>query len=317
MTAAGSATAAMVPAWAGGGLRSPVLVLALAALFWSGNFIAGRALRGQIDPLTLNFARWLLALALIAPFVWQGAMTSFHVLRREWRLILSLGATGIAMFHTLVYMALKSTTATNALMILSLAPIVTLFGAVAIGMEQATRRQLVGASVSVIGAGVLISRGKVATILTEGFNAGDLWMLLAVVVWASYSLLLRRRPTNMPSSVALAASIVAALALMAPLLIIRAPTCLSDFESVSLLLSIGYIAIFASAIAFLLWSYRVSRLGPARAGQFLHLMPVFGAGLAVLLLGELPTPTQIAGALLVLSGIAIVERRPRQNGFTG
>jgi len=121
----------------------------------------------------------------------------------------------------------------------------------------------------------------------------------------------------MPSSVALAASIVAALALMAPLLIIRAPTRLSDFESLSLLLSIGYIAIFASAIAFLLWSYGVSRLGPARAGQFLHLMPVFGAGLAVLLLGELPTPTQIAGALLVLSGIAIVERRPRQNGFTG
>ena len=142
-------------------------------------------------------------------------------------------------------------------------------------------------------------------------------MLLAMVVWASYSLLLRRRPTDMPSSVALAASIVAALALMVPLLIIRAPTRLSDFESLSLLLSIGYIAIFASAIAFLLWSYGVSRLGPARAGQFLHLMPVFGAGIAVLLLGELPTPTQIAGALLVLSGIAIVERRPRQNGFAG
>src|SRR5260370_1377575 len=104
-------------------LRAPGLALSLAALFWSGNFIVGRALRDQIDPVTLNFSRWLIALLLLAPFVRRDLRGSLPVLRRHWRLIVGLGATGIASFHTMVYLALESTSATNALLTLSLAPI--------------------------------------------------------------------------------------------------------------------------------------------------------------------------------------------------
>jgi drug/metabolite transporter (DMT)-like permease len=130
------------PGGARAAFRSPAVALALAALFWSGNFVAGRALRGQVDPVTLNFLRWLIALALIAPFVWRSTAASLAVLRREWRLILALGATGIASFHTLVYLALQSTTATSALLMLSLAPIVTLLASAAVGMEHPTNSQI-------------------------------------------------------------------------------------------------------------------------------------------------------------------------------
>ena len=205
-------------------LRSPAPALALAALFWSGNFVAGRALRGHVDPVTLNFLRWLIALALIAPFIWRSTAASLPVLWREWRLVLALGATGIASFHTLVYLALQTTTATNALLMLSLAPIVTLLGSAAFGMEHPTNRQIGGALISIVGAGVLIRRGNLTGILSQGFNAGDLWMLLAVVIWAAYSLLLRRRPADLPSPVALAASIASALAMMVPVLILGAST---------------------------------------------------------------------------------------------
>ena len=88
----------------GAALRSPALALALAALFWSGNFVAGRALRGAVDPVTLNFLRWLIALAIIAPFVWRGTLAALPALRREWRLIAALGASGIATFHILIYL---------------------------------------------------------------------------------------------------------------------------------------------------------------------------------------------------------------------
>jgi drug/metabolite transporter (DMT)-like permease len=293
--------------------RSPALALAVAALFWSGNFVAGRALRGLVDPVTLNFLRWLIALALIAPFVWRSTVASLPVLRREWRLILALGATGIASFHTLVYLALQSTTATSALLMLSLAPIVTLLASAAVGMEHPTNRQIGGALISIVGAGVLITRGNFTGILAQGFNVGDLWMLLAVVVWAAYSLLLRRRPADLRSPVALAASISAALAMMAPLLMLGTPTPVAALGSFPVLLSIAYIAIFASAIAFLFWTYGVSRLGPTRAGQFVNLMPIFGAGLAFSVLGEVPTLAQVAGAALVLSGIAFVESRAREH----
>ena len=117
-------------------LKSPALALALATLFWSGNFVAGRALRDSVDPLTLNFLRWMVALALIAPFVWRDTITALPALRREWKLILALGATGIAAFHVLVYLALQSTTVTSALLILSLAPIATLVGSACLRQEQ-------------------------------------------------------------------------------------------------------------------------------------------------------------------------------------
>lgn len=292
-------------------LRSPALALAGAALFWSGNFVAGRALAGQVDPLTLNFVRWLLALVVLAPFVWQSTAAHLPVLRREWRLVLAMGATGLASFHTLTYLALQSTTATNALLVLSLAPITILLSAALCGMERLTGRRIAGAVISIAGAAVLISRGRLEDLLTTGINTGDLWMLLGIVIWAAYSLLLRRRPADLPPAVAMTGSAIAAVALMLPLWLVTAPPLTEALLSAPMLLSIGYIAVFASAIAFLLWIYGVARLGPSRAGQFVHLMPIFGAGLAFVILGEVPTQAQLTRAALVLSGIAVVEWRVR------
>lgn len=286
-------------------LTSPALALALAALFWSSNFVAARGLRELVDPLTLNFVRWLIALALLAPFVWRG--TDFAVVRREWRLILALGATGLAGFQTLTFHALQSTTATNALLVLSLVPIVTLFGSCLIWSERPVARQIAGSAISIVGAAVLITRGDIAGILAGGVNPGDLWMLLGVFLWSAYTLLLRVRPADLPLPATLAASAAAALALMALPLALLAPTPLAALVSPSVLLGIGYIAV-SSVIPFLLWLRGVARIGPARAGQFLHLMPVFGAGLAFVVLGEMPMPAQIAGAALVLAGLAVFER---------
>lgn len=306
MTAALTSTA-RVPSAA----RSPALALGLATLFWSGNFVAGRALRGAVDPLTLNFLRWLIALVFMAPFVWRGAAASLPALRREWRLVAALGATGIASFHTLVYLALQSTTATNALLMLSVAPITTVFGAAILAREFPPARHVAGALVSIAGAAVLITRGDVSIAVSQGFNRGDLWMVVAVLVWTAYSLLLRRRPSDLPPTILLAASIAAGLAMMLPPLVLVTATPFRLTMSPPVLLSIAYIGLFASPVAFLLWAHGVSALGPARAGQFLNLMPIFGAALAFALLGEVPTGAQVLGAALVLSGIAVAEGRAR------
>jgi drug/metabolite transporter (DMT)-like permease len=301
-------TAQTLPKRMGAKCSFPMLALMLASLFWSGNFIAGRALRGLIDPLTLNFARWALALVLMGPFVWRDVVASMPVLRREWRLIFALGATGIAAFHTLVYFALQRTTATNALLILALAPAATVTGAAALRIEPLRPIEFFGNLLSLVGAALLITRGKLPT-STEAFNAGDLLMLLAVAVWAAYSLLLRRRPSDLSQAVTLSASIVASLVLLAPFLLLFAPTPFTIVPSRLVLLCITYVALFASALSFLFWSHGVSQLGPARASQFVQLMPVFGAALSYLMLGETLTSTQIGGAMLVMFGIAVVQHR--------
>lgn len=293
-------------------LRSPVLALTLAALFWSGSFVVGRALRDEIDPVAVTFARWFIALLLFAPFVWRDLARNFHAVVREWRLVAALGATGIALFHPLVYVALQHTSATNALITLSLAPAVILLGASAIAGQRPTMHQLGGAAISLAGALVLITRGDVGVLTATGLNVGDLWMLAAVAVWAAYSLLLRRRPADLPQTVTLVSSIAAALPLLLPFTLLAAPSLTPSATlsvSVPLLLGVGYIAIFGSVVGFLFWSYGVAELGPSRAGQFVHLMPVFGAALAFVFLGEPLSTPQIMGAALVLTGLVLIEQR--------
>jgi drug/metabolite transporter (DMT)-like permease len=281
--------------------------LTCAVLLWSGNFIAGRALRGEIDPLTLNLVRWTVCLLIFLPWVGSKLWQHRRVVVREWRLLTGLGASGIAAFHTLVYLALTDTTAINALLMLSLAPAAILIGAALVGLSLPSRLQWAGTLVSLAGAAVLVLRGDLGALGDLAFGRGDLWMLCAVVLWAIYSLLLRRRPADLPADVTLAASIVPALVLLLGAVVFQGATLPPPTPRV--IGSIAYIAIFASLIAFLLWSHGVDVIGPERAGQFIHLMPLFGAALATGLLGEAIVPSQVAGGVLVFAGIALVQRR--------
>ena len=284
------------------------LALAAATLLWSGNFIVGRALRADIDPATLNLLRWALSLLIFVPWVGAKSWRHPYVIAREWRLLIALGATGIAAFHTLVYLALMTTTALNALLMLSLAPAAILGGSVLTGGTRLSRAQWAGALLSLVGACILVTRGDPAVLSSLSSARGDLWMLAAVTLWAVYSLLLRRRPADLPSDVALAASIVPALGLLL-LAVALIPGTNSPTLTPRMLMALLYLAVFASLAGFLLWSYGVERIGPERAGQFLHLMPVFGAALAGVLLDEAIVPAQMIGALCVFAGIALVKSR--------
>lgn len=282
------------------------LALSAAALLWSGNFIVGRALHGEIDPAGFNLLRWTVCLAAMLPWVGAKAWRHRAVVAREWRLLLGLGATGIAAFHSLVYLALQTTTAIHALLMLSLTPTAMLGVSALQTRSRPTRGQLLGTVVSLLGAGVLVTRGHALS--GPLFHTGDLWMLAAVLLWALYSALLRTRPTDLPQDVTLACSIVPALGLLLPW-VMASPGPWPDASTVRVLAALAYVGLFASMLAFLLWSYGVSVLGPERAGPFVQLMPVFGAGMAMAWLGEQLGLAQVAGAAGVLAGIALVLRR--------
>lgn len=288
--------------------RLAPVALSLATLFWSGNFIAGRALRDDIDPVTLNTLRWGLACVLFLPFVGAACLRHGAAIRQQWRWLLALGATGIAGFHTVVYLALTRTTATNALLVLALAPAAILIGSALIRASRPGRLQWAGSVLSLAGAAILVTRADAEVLRALAFNAGDLWMLAAVGIWAAYSLLLKRRPADLPPTVALAASMVIGVALMLPLWLPTLPE-VRLAVSPGVLAALAYIVVFPSVIAFWLWGFGVARLGPERAGQFVHLMPVFGPLLAMAILGERIVAAQVAGALVIFAGIALVMRQ--------
>lgn len=290
-----------------GSAGSSYAALATAALLWSGNFIVGGLLRDDVTPVTLNFLRWLIAFAILLALGYRDLWRARQALQREWKLIAAAGLTGIAAFHTCVYFALRDTVALNALLLLSIAPIAIMLLSRLTGAAFSARNKL-GAVVSLGGAALLIMRGDPAALLDLQGKPGDLWMLAAVAIWATYSVLLQRRPPALTPSTMLTSSIAAGLVWLAPLYAFEILRGSAGFDpTVPATLGLAYVAIGASVFAFLLWCRGVAALGPSRAGQFLHLMPLFGAILSVLLLGEEIAPYHLVGAGLVFAGIAFTQ----------
>lgn len=282
--------------------------LALTALLWSSNFVIGRAVRDDVAPATLNTLRWAIALAVLLPFTARDLLAHRAVLARRWKLVALLGLTGIAAFQTLCYVAVTMTTALNAILLLSLTPLAIVVVAWAGLGERVTRRQCAGLATSLAGAIVLVLHGELATLLGLRFNAGDLLMLLGVVLWAVYSVLLRRRPPEVPPLALHTASVTAGTLWMLPAFAWQAGQGAALPAGAGAWLAVGFVAVFSSALAHALWVRGVAAIGPNRAGVFIHLMPLFGAVLAITFLGEALGAFHVAGAALVLLGVVLASR---------
>jgi drug/metabolite transporter (DMT)-like permease len=285
----------------------PYLLLILAQLFWSGNFVLGRAVHAQVPPVALAFCRWFGAFFVIVGFAWPALRRDLPLMRRHWPMLLLLAATGVAAFNTLVYIGLGSTTALNGLLMQSTMPVVILLWSFALVGERPSVRQLLGIGVSLVGVVVILTRGVPWTLGGVALNRGDLWIFAAVVAYALYSVLLRRRPPLHQLSF-LAVTFGFGSALLLPFLAWESATDATLHVDATTLLAIGYVAIFPSVLAYFCWNRGVELVGANRAGQFVHLMPVFGSMLAILLLGEAFRLFHAVGATLIFAGIALAAR---------
>lgn len=286
----------------------PYLLLSLTALFWSGNFIVARAVHLDVPPMGLVFWRWLGALVIVLPFAWGPLKTDWPVIRRHWRIIFALATIGVASFNTLVYLGLQTTTALNAVLLQSAIPICIFIFAYVIFRDTVRPLQALGIALSLAGVMTIIARGDVATIRGLAFNRGDLLVFAAVVLWAIYSVLLRKRPALHPLSF-LTVTIFISVVLLAPLYVgetLDGRVMRLDRTTV---LAVGYLAIFPSVLAYLFYNRGVDLIGANRAGTFIHLMPLFGSIMAILFLGESFQPYHAAGIALILGGLMFAARQ--------
>jgi drug/metabolite transporter (DMT)-like permease len=284
--------------------NSPYLLLALAALFWSGNFVVGRAVHDAIPPITLAFWRWIGALVLVLPFAWPHLRRDLPLLLRHCWTILVLAAFGISIFNTFIYIGLGSTTAINALLMQSAIPVAILFCSFCAFGDRARPMQVLGVAVSFIGVAIIAGRGSLAALLNLHLNPGDMWVLAAVLSYAIYSVLLRKRPPVHPLSF-LIASFAAGAFLLLPAYAWETSSSTWELPSASALLAFGYLALFPSLLAYLFFNRGVELIGANRAGQFIHLMPVFGSMLAVVFLGEAFQLFHLGGLVFIALGITL------------
>ncbi len=287
---------------------APELLLSLTVLFWSGNFVAGRAIGGDIAPVSLNFWRWGLALVILGAIAGPETWRHRREVLRAWPVIAALAVTGIVMFHICAYTALIRTQVINAALLLPTTPLVIVAATRLVYREPIAVVPLVGILASLVGATLVVARGDLEVLLALRLDPGDVWMLGAVVAWAAYSVLLKRRPATLPPLVLLTAIVATGMLVQAPVYLWQLATA-PAFEVVGPAgLALGYIALFPSVIAYIFWNRGVAEIGPARAGSFLHLMPIFSAALSIVLLGEQVVGYHIVGGLLVAVGIVLANR---------
>ena len=292
---------------------SPYLLLVLTTLFWSGNFVLGRAVHAVFTPFTLSFWRWVVALAILLPFVWASLREQGSLVRRHGPILLLLSILGVVNFNTFVYIGLQSTTATNAVIMLSVTPVLIVALSFLLLRQTVTGWQGLGIGVSLAGVLVIVGQGDVGALLARQFNPGDLWILAAVTSWALYSVCLRWRPAELRPLNFQAATMLIGMAILTPLYgwdLVQGRTVAVNAAAVG---SILYLALFPSILAYIFWNRAVAELGANRTGQFLHLMPAFGAVLAMIFLGERLYAFHAAGIALIALGIwlaTVYGRKP-------
>jgi len=282
---------------------SPYVLLVLTTLFWSGNFVLGRAVHTVFTPFTLSFWRWAVALAILLPFVWASLRSQAPLLRRHWPIVLLLSVLGVVNFNTFVYIGLQTTTATNAVILLSITPVLIVGLSFLLLRQTVTLWQALGIVLSMAGVLVIVGRGDLGNLLARQVNTGDGWILAAVLSWALYSVCLRWRPAELQPLNFQAATMLFGMMILTPLYSWDvAHDRLFDFN-VATVASIVYLALFPSILAYIFWNRAVAELGANRTGQFLHLMPAFGAILSMIFLGERLYAFHGAGIALIALGI--------------
>lgn len=290
---------------------SPYLLLALTTLFWAGNVNLGRAISGEIPPLGLSFWRWMMAFACLLPFAYKPMQQQWTLMRSHFWLVLALSATGVAGFNSFMYIGLQTTSATNGVLMQSISPVLIILLSTLFFGDKANSQQWIGVLVSLAGVGVILIQGDIHTLLSLSFHTGDLWIISAVIIWAVYTVLLRKLPPALKGLPFLGYSMVFGTLLILPFYLLETFNGQPMPVNTTSVLTVTYVSIFASLLAFLFWNNATSRLGANHAGQFIHLLPVFGLTIATLILGERLQSYHYAGIVLVATGLILANIRRR------
>lgn len=290
----------------------PAVLLTLSALFWGGNFVVGRWAHTDIPPLNLTFVRWTVSALILSPFVAGGLWRHRAVIRRHIGLLSVLALTGMVMFHSFTYIALNTTEAINAAFVLASMPMVIPVVSRLMGDERLSPRQAAGIAVSFVGVAVIVARGDVDVLKTLSFTPGDLWVLAAVVAWSVYSVLVRRKPPELPPVVMIATCNWIAVGILLPFYLWELNTVGGFPITPGTVAAIAYVALFASIAAFVCWNAGVGRLGANKAGLFIHLIPLFASVFSIVFLGETLKAYHFIGIVPILTGIYLTTTaKPR------
>lgn len=286
----------------------PYLLLSLTSLSWAGNTVLGRFIAGHVPPVTLAFIRWAGATVILLPFATPYLIRDWPVIRKHMGLLTVLGFTGFSAYNAMAYYGLQYTTAINGLLLQSVGPLFVALWTFTLFGDRLTLRQAGGICVSLTGVVVIICHGSLAVLAGIGLNRGDVWFVVALLIYGFYTAWLRKRPAMHPISFLAVGMGIGALLLIPGVAfeVAGGRTPVLDAES---LLSFAYVCIFPSLLGYLFLNRGIELIGANRAAPFMHLTPVFGSIMAIVFLNERFELFHAIGYALVFSGVTIATKK--------
>ena len=286
------------------------LLLVLTTIFWSGNFIVGKAASMyEIPPFSLNFYRWFFAGLILLPFTYKEIIEKKNYILSNLGLFITLGITSITIFNSIVYYSLYHTQVITGVLMISTIPVWIIFISSILKIEKTNYYQIFGVFFSLLGVITIITKIDISVIKNLNFNKGDLSMIVAMLSWAIFSSLLKKKKHKISQISLLQIIICCGLIFLIPIYFIE----LSFGNQIKIerpfLLTLSYVVLFPGILAFLFWIKGISIIGTNRSGIFLHLMPIFGAIMAISIYDEKIMLYHFIGAIFIVSGIVMSNKK--------
>ena len=286
------------------------LLLILTTLFWSGNFIVGKAASTyEIPPFTLNFYRWLFAGLILLPFTLREILEKKNYIFNNIGFFIILGVTSITIFNSTVYYSLYYMQVISGVLMISTIPVWIMFISSILGIEQTNKFQIFGVILSLLGVLFIITKSDLEVIKNLAFNRGDLIMASGMFAWALYSALLKKKKYEISQITLLEVVIITGLVFLIPVYILEIYFGNQIVLGKPFILTLSYVVIFPGLASFFFWIKGIAIIGANRAGVFLHLMPVFGSIMAIILFDEKFMIYHLFGAIFIIAGITLSNRK--------
>ena len=286
------------------------LILILTTIFWSGNFIVGKAASTyQIPPFSLNFYRWFFAGLILLPFTLKELIEKKKYIFDNIIFFTILGVTSITIFNSIVYYSLYYTQVISGILMISTIPVWIIFISSILNIEKTNIFQIIGVVFSLTGVIFIITKADLQIIKNLDFNKGDLSMVVAMFSWAVYSALLKSKKYEISQFALLEVVIITGLIFLTPIYFIEMYLGNVIVLGMPFILTLTYVVFFPGLASFIFWIKGISIIGANRAGVFLHLMPIFGAIMAMIIFNEKFMYYHILGAIFIVAGITLSNKK--------
>ena len=286
------------------------ILLIVAALCWSGNFIVGKfAYLFEVPPLTLNVFRWISVWFILLPFTYKEIYNNLDYIKKNFLVIGFMGIITISTFNSVVYFALNYTQVINAVLVLAAIPAITIILSSLMKIDKTNFLQIIGLVLSILGISSIISNGEIQRITSLNFNKGDLWMLVCVITWSLYSTLLKKYKFKFSQFSLIQLMVSVGILFLIPQYFYEQSIGLEVKFNKPFFLILFYVVIFPAIFAYYCWQKGIEIIGPNRATMFIQLMPLFSALMAIIIFKENFELFHFVGATFIVSGIYLSNKK--------